>query len=87
MSALPSIISSVNTIMQYNQHLWSLYYTVVDIGGNAKVEGGHSCLGMTKHKEKGGNLSERNTDKGSWEDSMDMGSDGKEQGKLNGGGD
>lgn len=74
--------------MQYNQHLWSLYYTVVDIGGNAKVEGGHSCLGMTKHKEKGGNLPQRNTDKkGALGASTDMGSDGKEQGKLNGGGD
>lgn len=53
----------MNTIRQFNKHLWSLCYTVVDVGGDAKFERGHSCLGTPKHKEKGVNLPDRKTDK------------------------
>lgn len=76
----------MNPIRQFHNHLRSLCYTVVDIGIDAKVEGGHSCPGMSKHKEKGPNLPGRNTDKVSW-GARDTGSDGREQGKLNGRGD
>lgn len=49
--------------MQFNKHLRNLSSTVVDIGGDAKVKGNVFHPEMIKHKEKGGKLPERNTDK------------------------
>lgn len=50
--------------MWFNKHLRSLSSTVVDIGGDAKGNVFHPE--MIKHKEKGGKLPERDTDKRAW---------------------